>query len=75
MTKVKPYKKIIDAITGEEIIIELTAEEIAENERIDAQIAADELATENARKEAEVKKQIILTKLGLTSDEVISLLT
>ena len=40
MTKEKPFKKIIDAITGEETIIELTAEEIEEIAAIDAAIEA-----------------------------------
>ena len=74
MTKEKPFKKIIDALTGEETIIELTVEEISQNERIAAQFAANELAIENAKKEAEAKKAAVLAKLGLDAEEVAALL-
>lgn len=74
MTKEKPFKKIIDAITGEETIIELTAEEIAENERVTAEIAAQAVAVETAKEEAAAKKQAVLAKLGLDADEVTALL-
>jgi alkyl sulfatase BDS1-like metallo-beta-lactamase superfamily hydrolase len=74
MTKEKPFKKIIDAITGEETIIELTAEEIAENERVAAEVAAEAVLAETAKAEAAAKKQAVLAKLGLDAEEVAALL-
>jgi len=74
MTKEKPFKKIIDAITGEEIIVELTDEEIAE-------IAEAEIASKKRLKEEETaklaseeKRQEILNRLGLTAEEAALLL-
>ena len=65
MTKSKPQVKIVDCQTGEEIVRDATAEEIAQME-LDA-------ANESARKaEAEAKaaaRQAILDRLGLTADE------
>ena len=65
MTKTKPQIKIINVETGEEIIRDANADEIAQME-LDA-------ANAEARKaEAEAKtaqRQIILDKLGLTADE------
>jgi hypothetical protein len=63
----KVNHKIVDAETGEETIIEveLTAEQIAANEK---------LAEENAKIEAEAaaktaQRQALLDKLGITEDE------
>lgn len=74
MTKEKPFKKIIDAITGEETIIELTAEEIAEIQAQDAKIEADRVAAEAAENAKIAAKGSILAKLGLTAEEATALL-
>ena len=55
----------IDAITGEEIVIPYTADEIAEHDALLAKIAADE----KAEKDAVINKAALLAKLGITADE------
>ena len=72
MTKLT--KKIHNAETGEETIVELTEAEIAEL-TYEAELVAEKKAEEEANKAAlEAKKQEVLAKLGLTSDEVAALL-
>jgi DNA-binding protein YbaB len=65
MTNTKPQVKIVNCETGEEIIRDANAEELAQME-LDA-------TNEAARKaEAEVKAQAkaaLLTKLGITAEE------
>ena len=69
-----PTKIIINCETGEESIIELTDAEVAEL-AYQAELAAEKKAEEDAAKAAlEAKKQEVLEKLGLTSDEVAALL-
>jgi hypothetical protein len=64
----------INCETGEETIIELTDAEVAEL-AYQAELAAEKKAEEDATKAAlEAKKQEVLAKLGLTSDEVAALL-
>ena len=64
----------INCETGEESIIELTDAEVAEL-AYQAELAAEKKAEEDAAKAAlEAKKQEVLAKLGLTSDEVAALL-
>ena len=65
MTKMKPQIKIVNCETGEEIVRDANAEELAQME-IDAANA------EIKKAEAEAKtaqRQAILDKLGLTADE------
>ena len=65
MTKSKPQVKIVNCETGEEIVRDATAEEIA-------QIEADQANHASTQAEAEAKaeeRQAILDKLGLTADE------
>lgn len=63
-----------DALTGETIVRELTADEIAQREA-DLKEAKERAAKEVADKTAlELKKQQVLEKLGLTADEVAALL-
>ena len=65
MSKNKPQVKIVNCETGEEIVRDATAEEIAQME-LDAANAT------TAKAEAEAKKtqrQAILDRLGLTADE------
>ena len=69
-----PTRIEINCETGEESIIELTDAEVAEL-AYQAELAAEKKAEENAAKAAlEAKKQEVLAKLGLTSDEVAALL-
>ena len=68
MTKLT--KKIHNAETGEETIVELTATEIAELE-LEA-LAAEQVKTEALARLA--SKEAALVKLGLTQEEAASLL-
>ena len=65
MTKSKPQIKIVNVETGEEIIRDATAEEIAQIE-LDAANAAAQQAEAEAK---EAARQAILDRLGLTADE------
>jgi hypothetical protein len=65
MTNSKPQIKIVDVTTGEEIIRDANAEELA-------QIAADQLLQDAKQAEAEAKataRQALLSKLGITQEE------
>jgi hypothetical protein len=65
MTNTKPQVKIVNCETGEEIIRDATAEEIA-------QMQLDIANAKAAKAEAEAKetaRQEILDRLGLTADE------
>jgi DNA-binding transcriptional regulator YhcF (GntR family) len=68
----KPTKLIVNCETGEETIIELTAEEIAEMEQrmveADARRATEQAQAE-AKAEAKASALAKLTALGLTEDE------
>ena len=69
-----PTRIEINCETGVESIIELTDAEVAEL-AYQAELAAEKKAEEDAAKAAlEAKKQEVLAKLGLTSDEVAALL-
>ncbi len=69
-----PTRIEINCETGEETIIELTDAEVAEL-AYQAELAAEKKAEEDAAKASlEAKKQEVLAKLGLTSDEVAALL-
>lgn len=62
-------KIIVDCSTGEQTVVPLTAEEIAQREA-DAQAFADAKAQEEADKAAkEAAKADLLAKLGITEDE------
>jgi len=70
MANTKPQVKIVDCTTGEEIIRDANAEEIA-------QLNANKIAFENAKVEAEAKeaaKAAILDRIGLTADELKTIL-
>lgn len=70
----KASKVVINTETGEKILTELTAEEIAQELEIQ-KATAQKLAEEEAAKAAlEIKKQEVLAKLGLTAEEVSALL-
>ena len=65
MAKSKPQVKIVNVETGEEIVRDATAEEIAQME-LDAANAAEIKAEAEAK---ETAKAAILDRLGLTADE------
>jgi hypothetical protein len=61
-----PQVKIVNVQTGEEIVRDATAEEIAQ-----IKLDADNAAARKAEAEAkEAARQAILDRLGLTADEV-----
>jgi hypothetical protein len=66
-----PKTFIVDAQTGEEIIRELNAEELAQ-QAID--VAAQEAKTA-AAEQAKLDKEALLAKLGITADEAKLLLS
>lgn len=65
MTKSKPQIKIVNCETGEEIVRDATAEEIAQME-LDA---ADAIALKTQAEAKVAEKQALLEKLGITADE------
>jgi hypothetical protein len=67
-------EKILDIVTGEEIIRPYTADEIAivETERAEILTANDAKQQEEAAKTA--ARQVVLDKLGLTAEEAATLL-
>ena len=73
MTINKPFKKIIDAMTGEETIIELTDAEVAEIAAVDAAIEEDRVARETeAQRLANLKasaKAKLIAGQPLTAEE------
>jgi len=70
-----PTRIEINCETGVESIIELTDAEVAEM-KYAAQLAAEKKSEEDAAAAAlEEQKLAVLKKLGLTSDEVIALLS
>jgi hypothetical protein len=65
MTKSKPQVKIVNCETGEEIVRDANAEEIAQ-----MKLDADNAAARKTEAEAkETAKAAILDRLGLTADE------
>jgi len=66
MTKSKPQVKIVNCETGEEIVRDATAEEIAQME-LDAANAVARKAEAEAKA---AEKQAILDRIGLTVDEL-----
>ena len=65
MTKSKPQVKIVNCETGEEIVRDATAEEIAQMEVY----AAQELAEKSQAEAKATTKAAILDRIGLTADE------
>ena len=65
-----PQVKIVNVETGEEIMRDMNAEELAEHQ---ANKAAD-AAYEVAKAKAEADKSAILARLGLTEDELKTIL-
>ena len=72
----KPTKLIVDCSTGEQTVVELTDEEIAqlEADRIAAEAQrAEQEATEAAKAQAKASAEAKLTSLGLTAEEIAAL--
>ena len=67
-------KVIVDCSTGEQTVVPLTAEEIAELEAAAAKAEADRLAAEKEAADKAAARQAILDKLGLTAEEAAVLL-
>lgn len=66
MSNTKPQIKIVDVTTGEEIVRNATAEEIAQM-KIDAENATAKKAEAEAK---EAQRQAIADRLGLTAEEL-----
>ena len=70
MANTKPQVKIVDASTGEEIVRDANAAEIAQF-KIDAQNEVTRKAEAEAK---EIAKAEILARIGLTADELKTIL-
>lgn len=70
MANTKPQVKIVDASTGEEIVRDATTAEIAQL-KIDAQNEVTRIAEAEAK---EIAKAAILDRIGLTADELKTIL-
>ena len=72
----RPTKVIVDCSTGEQSVVELTDEEIAQLEADRAAWAADQAAreaAEAAKAEAKASAETKLASLGLTPEEIAAL--
>lgn len=72
----RPTKLIVNCATGEQTIVELTDEEIAERAAMALQAEQDRLAREaeeTAKAEAKASALAKLTALGLTEAEITAL--
>ena len=67
-------KVIVDCSTGETTVVPLTAEEIAELEAAAAQAEAERIAAEEEAAQKAAAKQAIAERLGLTPEELATLL-
>ena len=67
-------KVIVDCSTGEQTVVPLTDEEIAELEAAAAKAEADRVAAEKEAADKAAARQAILDKLGLTAEEAAVLL-
>lgn len=68
-------KVIVDCSTGETTIVPLTAEEIADLEAAAAQAEADRQAAEAEAAQKAAQKEAIAERLGLTAEELATLLS
>jgi hypothetical protein len=68
-------KVIVDCSTGEQTVVPLTPEEIAELEAAQAQAEQDRLAAEAEAAQKAVARQALLDKLGITQEEAALLLS
>jgi hypothetical protein len=70
-----PTKVIVDCSTGEQTVVPLTAEEIAELEVAAAKAEQDRLAAEAVAATKATARQALLDKLGITQEEAALLLS
>ena len=70
MTKSKPQVKIVNCETGEEIVRDANVEEIAQFEAS----KAEQLSMRAEAETKEAARQAILDRLGLTADELNTIL-
>ena len=70
MTKSKPQVKIVNCETGEEIVRDANAEEIAQFEAS----KAEQLSVRAEAEAKEAERQAILDRIGLTADELKTIL-
>jgi len=70
-----PTKVIVDCSTGEQTVVPLTAEEIAELEVAAAKAEQDRLAAEAEAATKAAARQALLDKLGITQEEAALLLS
>ena len=63
-------KLIVNVETGEEIVRELNAEEIAQQEIDEANYLAAKAILDAEAEAKEAARQVILDRLGLTADEI-----
>ena len=68
----KLNRRELDSITGEQIIIELTAEEVKEREELEKAETAARLVNDAAKANAKAE---LLNRLGITAEEVELLLS
>ena len=68
-------KVIVDCSTGETTIVPLTAEEIAQAEADKAQAEADRQAAEAEAAQKAAQKEAIAERLGLSAEELATLLS
>lgn len=68
-------KVIVDCSTGEQTVVPLTAEEIAELEAAAAQAEQERLAAEAEAAQKAAARQALLDKLGITQEEAALLLS
>ena len=71
----RPTRLEVNCETGEQTVIELTAEEIAELEAAAAQAELDRIAAEEEANAKATAKADLLAKLGITADEAKLLLS
>jgi len=69
-----PQIQIHDVATGEIVLREMNADEIAQLEKDKTQTVKDAAATAKADSDKAAARQAILDKLGLTADEANALL-
>lgn len=70
-----PTKVIVDCSTGEQTVVPLTAEEIAEMEAARVAFEAEQAQREAEAAAKEAAKAELLAKLGITADEAKLLLS
>lgn len=75
MANKAPEKLIVDCSTGNQSVVPLTAEEIAEFEAASIQAEQDRLAAEAQAVQKALAREALLEKLGITADEAKLLLS